>query len=88
MRGPDDIPLLTIEVDKVTSPGNGIVTQVKGISNQRLEELLPYTDQIVSFFEKTGYVPGTRDLPDEILQLVRKPVGKAKGGMVDKPLYP
>lgn len=88
MRGPDDIPLLTIEVDKVTSPGNGIVTQVKGISNQRLEELLPYTDQIVSFFEKTGYVPGTPDLPDEILQLVRKPAGKAKGGMVDKPLYP
>jgi hypothetical protein len=88
MRNADDIPMLTIEVDKVTSPGNGIVTQVKGISNERDTDLLPYADQIVSFFEKTGYVPGTRDLPDEILQRVKKPVGKAKGGMVDKPLYP
>lgn len=87
MRNADDIPVLTIEVDKATSPGNGIVTQVKGISNERLESLLPYADQIVSFFEKTGYVPATYDLPEEILQRVRKPVGKAKGGMVDKPLY-
>ena len=87
LRGPDDIPVLTIEVDKAISPGNGIVTQVKGLSNKHLEDLLPYADQLVSFFEKTGYVSATRDLPDEILQRVRKQVGKAKGGMVDKPLY-
>jgi len=88
LRGPDDIPELTIEVDKATSlTGDGIVTQVKGRFNESLEGLLPYADQIVSFFEKTGYVPGGLDIPDEILQRIRKPVGKAKGGMVDKPLY-
>jgi hypothetical protein len=85
LRTKDDLPLVTIEVDAK----NNIVTQVKGFMNKNASDLLPYTDEIVTFFKNTGFAPKKYlgDLPEEILQRIRPTDNFAKGGMVDKPLY-
>jgi len=87
LRTKDDLPLVTIELD--AREGKNIVTQVKGFTNQKGSDLLPYADEIVAFFKNTGFSPSpyNPDLPEEILQRVKQTGKFAKGGMVDKPLY-
>jgi hypothetical protein len=87
LRTKDDLPLVTIELD--AREGKNIVTQVKGFTNKRGSDLLPYADEIVTFFKNTGFSPSpyNPDLPEEILQRIKQTGKFAKGGMVDKPLY-
>jgi hypothetical protein len=87
LRTKDDLPLVTIELD--AREGKNIVTQVKGFTNQRGSDLIPYADEIVAFFKNTGFSPSSNnpDLPQKILQRIRPTDNFAKGGMVDKPLY-